>query len=298
MARLKTGLLGVAACVGLWLVASYDSHGQTPDKTPYWAYAVNPPPPAGSPPPAPRPAPAANATPAAPPPPMSVTVPGSKLVLPARPSDLYSPPDWRPEEHAPMPAVVSGGRKPGVFACGYCHLPTGDGRPENAPISGLPEAYFLEQMADFKSGARNSSVRRGPFSLMQSLAKAATDEEIREAAAYFSKQKPTSHLKIIEAATVPKTVARGSILQLDPAGGHEPIGERIIETPESLDLFELRDNHVPILAYVPPGSIAKGRAIASGAGGHAETACNTCHGAKLEGMGNIPGLAGRSPIGS
>jgi cytochrome c553 len=299
MGQIKTVLLGVTACASVWLIASFDSHGATPEPVPYWAYAVNPPsatPPATATAGTPAAVPVRPATPAAPPPPSGpVTLPGSKLVLPAPPRDLNSPPDWYPQEHAPMPTIVSQGRKPAVFACGYCHLPTGDGRIENAPIAGLPEAYFLEQMANFKSGARNSSVRRGPFNLMINVAKAATDEEIAEAAAYFSKQKPVSHLKVVETATVPKTIAKGSILQLDPAGGREPIGERIIETPDSIDLFELRDSHVPVTAWVPPGSVAKGRAIATGRNGQPETACVTCHGAKLEGVGAIPGLAGRSP---
>ena len=30
------------------------------------------------------------------------------------------------------------GRPPGTFACGYCHLPSGQGRPENAALAGFP----------------------------------------------------------------------------------------------------------------------------------------------------------------
>jgi cytochrome c553 len=55
------------------------------------------------------------------------------------------------------------------------------------------------------------------------------------------------------------------------------------------------------VAYVPPGSIARGRALAHNGnagnnGNHGETvACVTCHGKHLEGVGPIPPLAGRSP---
>jgi cytochrome c553 len=45
---------------------------------------------------------------------------------------------------------------------------------------------------------------------------------------------------------------------------------------------------------VPPGSIARGAVIAARGTG-AATACESCHGAKLQGMGIIPPLAGRSP---
>jgi len=39
--------------------------------------------------------------------------------------DLYVAPDWYPGDHPPMPEVVARGRKPELFACGYCHYPNG-----------------------------------------------------------------------------------------------------------------------------------------------------------------------------
>src|ERR1043165_5975504 len=59
--------------------------------------------------------------------------------------DLFTPPDWHPEDHPPMPSIVGHGRKPQIWACGYCHLPVGSGQPENANVSNLPEAYFMQQ---------------------------------------------------------------------------------------------------------------------------------------------------------
>jgi cytochrome c553 len=51
--------------------------------------------------------------------------------------------DWFPQSHEPLPAVVAEPRGPGQAACGYCHLPDGTGRPENAKLAGLPQAYII-----------------------------------------------------------------------------------------------------------------------------------------------------------
>jgi cytochrome c553 len=48
------------------------------------------------------------------------------------------------------------------------------------------------------------------------------------------------------------------------------------------------------VAYVPKGSIAKGEALVT-SGGSKTVACGTCHGATLQGMGDVPGIAGRHP---
>jgi cytochrome c553 len=75
----------------------------------------------------------------------------------------------------------------------------------------------------------------------------------------------------------------------------EPIGMRIIETPENAEHTEvLRNPRSGFIAYVPKGSIAKGEALVNGGGGKT-TACAVCHGAELAGLGPVPGLAGRSP---
>ena len=68
-------------------------------------------------------------------------IPDSKKFTQARINDPFNPPDWRPD-HSPMPDVVARGRKPNVMACAYCHTPTGQGRPENSALAGLPEAYY------------------------------------------------------------------------------------------------------------------------------------------------------------
>jgi cytochrome c553 len=81
----------------------------------------------------------------------------------------------------------------------------------------------------------------------------------------------------------------------DEGGGTEPIGERVIEVPENLQLVEMRDGAAPFLAYVPVGSLKRGEALVRTGGGGKTIACTTCHGDNLKGLGNIPSIAGRSP---
>jgi hypothetical protein len=86
---------------------------------------------------------------------------------------VFFAPDWHPGDHPPMPSIVAYGRKSEVFAYGFCDRADGPGGPENASITGLPTAYIVQQMADFKSGLRGTSVHeRVPPNLMISLSKA------------------------------------------------------------------------------------------------------------------------------
>src|SRR2546427_13286230 len=74
------------------------------------------------------------------------------------------------------PPVVAQGRKPDVFACGFCHRADGPGGPENSALAGLPAAYIVQQMNDYKSGARRTAVPKRNVDLMIGLAKASTVE--------------------------------------------------------------------------------------------------------------------------
>ena len=67
--------------------------------------------------------------------------------------DGFGPADWFPGDHPAMPEIVAHGKRPDVRACSLCHYPNGKGRPENAGVSGLPVAYFIQTMADFKNEA-------------------------------------------------------------------------------------------------------------------------------------------------
>jgi cytochrome c553 len=243
---------------------------------PPWAYTVNPPPTPGA------------ARPEVDPNPREVPGTTVKLTI-AQTRDPYNPPDWHPYGHPQMPESVAHGRRPAMRACGFCHLVNGQGRPENASLAGLPAAYIVQQMADFKSGDRRSAEpRMGPPNAMIQDAKAATDDEIKSAAAYFSSFPFKKWIKVVESKDVPKTRISGS-MHVPTNDGTEPLGQRIIEVPEDVARTELRDAASGFVAYVPVGSIKKGEALFKA------RACGTCHGADLQGLGPVPPLAGRSP---
>ncbi len=249
---------------------------------PPWAYTVNPPPSPGSAPAAPEPAPR--------------QVPGSTASMTiAQTRDAYNPPDWHPGDHPPMPASVAHGRPKELRACGFCHLVNGQGRPENASLAGLPAAYIIQQMADFKNGDRKSAEpRMGPPNAMIQDAKAATDDDVRTAAAYFASFPFKKWIRVVEAKDVPKTRIAGS-MHVPTNDGTEPLGARIIEMPEDLARVELRDARASFVAYVPPGSIARGESLVKTGGNGRTVACGSCHGNDLKGLGPVPPLAGRSP---
>lgn len=210
--------------------------------------------------------------------------------------DLFFAPDWHPEDHPPMPDVVARGRKPDVRACGSCHRAEGTGGPENANLAGLPASYIVQQMADYKSGARKfSGPKRAPSVLMEAAAKAASDSEVQAAAAYFSALKPKRIIKVVETDTVPKTYIARNFFVVSKDGGKEPLGRRIVEVPDDVEQFELRDTRSQFTAYVPIGSVAMGEALAKTGGAGTTIACAVCHGPDLKGVGPIPGIAGRSP---
>jgi cytochrome c553 len=282
--------------VSSWIVAVMAATGQTPalsnrgsiaiaplrEAPPDWAYAINPP---------------ATTPPAKPPDDTLRHVPGSDAAFTARQlSDMFNPPDWHPTDHPPMPEIVSRGREPQVFACGYCHLPNGQGRPENASLAGLPAAYIVQQFVDFKSGLRKSSdPRHAPTATMIAYETKANDKEIQAAADYFSALHPRPWIRVVETDAVPRTHVAGWMLVVnDDTSEAEPIGERVIETPENLERTEMRDDHSGFIAYVPVGFIKKGEALVNG-NSVKTLRCATCHGRDLKGLGKVPALAGRSP---
>jgi cytochrome c553 len=223
-------------------------------------------------------------------------VPGSALEFVfTQPRDLYSPPDWHPDDHPPMPPIVARGRNPGVFACAYCHLPNGQGRPENASLAGLPAEYIIQQMADYRAGLRRSAEpQMGPPANMLAIGLNASPAEVAEAAAYFASLTPRKWIRVIETDTVPETVVAGSMYIEKAGGGTAALGNRILEMPEDLERTELRDARSGFVAFVPPGSIARGKALAESLTSHTRP-CSLCHGTDLQGLGPVPPLAGRSP---
>ena len=127
---------------------------------------------------------------------------------------------------------------------------------------------------------------------MGPIAKAISDEDVRQAAEYFAAQKPRSFVKVIETATPPKTfiATAGRHRQLHPDGGTEPIGRRILQIPANSMATEIRDPHSGFIAYVPPGSVAKGEVLVK------KGSCALCHGEDLKGLGEVPRLAGLQPL--
>jgi cytochrome c553 len=218
-------------------------------------------------------------------------VPGStKSYTPAQIDDLQNPPDWLPDEHPPAPPLVQKGHG-AALACGACHLMSGEGHPESAGLTGFTAAYLVQQMADFKSGARKDSAR------MNAIAKDVSDEESRQVAEWFASLKPGAWTKVVEADTIPKTiVGQGRMRFVAPAGGTEPIGQRIITVPQDQARARNRDPRSGFTAYVPKGSLAKGKALVEGGASGRTIACTICHGDSLKGLGNVPRLAGVHPI--
>jgi cytochrome c553 len=249
---------------------------------PPWAYTVNTP----TPPDAPQPQDDGQPK----------RVPGSNVALTlTQLRDLFNPPDWHPNDHPAPPEVVAHGRKPDVRACGYCHYPNGQGRPENASLAGLPAAYIVQQMADLRSGARKSAEpKMRPPAAMIAVAKASTVEEDKAAAEYFAALTYKKWIRVVETATIAKMRVAGGVHVPIEGGGTEPLGSRIVETPEDIARADLRDSASGFIAYVPVGSIKRGRDLATTGGAGKTVACGTCHGADLKGLGPVPPLAGRS----
>ena len=193
---------------------------------PAWAYAIPPAPPPGATPPAP------------------VDDDGKMLTLPGTDlqftfnkvrgrvsnenQDRTSPADWYPGDHPTMPKIVSDGDSArNIIACALCHLPPGKGRPENAPPMANPAGYTVQQLMDFKNGLRKSGdPRKGNTNNMINFAKAMTDQEMHDAAAYYAAQKWTPWIRVVESAQAPKVRSQaGMWIPLQGAdAGMEPIG--------------------------------------------------------------------------
>ena len=286
MRGMSGGFIVVSICaIGL---SSLTLAQSVPPGEPEWAYGVPNSPPATPPPGTPA---------AARQPDTSIKhIPDSTQAFTlAQIRDFFNVADWFPGDHPPMPDVFVRGRAPDVRGCGMCHMPNGKGRPENAPIAGLPYGYVVQQLADFKNDLRASAdPRKTNTAQMIQAAKAMTDEEIKSAAEYMSAMTWTPWIRVVEADTIPKMRIGGNVFFPIADGGTEPLGSRIVETPEDATRFELRDPRSGFVAYVPRGSVSKGAALAS-SGGNKTLPCNACHGPDLNGLGPVPGIAGRSP---
>jgi len=220
-----------------------------------------------------------------------IHVPGSsKTYTQEEIDDIANPPDWFPEEHAPMPRVVAHGAAGGVLGCASCHLASGLGHPESANLAGVPAVYILRQLADFKAGNRMGEA-------MNDMSRNLTDEDAKQAAEWFAALKPKVWQPVVETDRVPKTFVNEHLMRMPlPGAGDEPIGDRIIELPQDIARAESRDPHSGFIAYVPKGSLAKGKEFVTTGGGGKTIQCVICHGPSLNGLGEVPPIAGHSPM--
>jgi cytochrome c553 len=275
-------LRGAGCALGLLSFVAATSAAQSePPEPPPWSYPLNP-----DGPPKPRPDDGS-----------LKHVPSSSVPLTqTQILNRFSAVDWHPESHPSMPESVAHGRAPDLFACGYCHYPNGQGRSENSSLAGLPAVYIVEQIAAMRDGSRKSSqpAMLAP-SLMQKMAVHASANEIAQAAAYFASLTYKPWIRVVETNTAPRPEIHGvSAYAAAADGSREPIGERIVEVPEDAARTDVRDDASGFVAFVPVGSIARGKALASIAAGERQP-CAACHGETLRGTEIAPPLAGRSP---
>jgi cytochrome c553 len=204
-------------------------------------------------------------------------------------------PDWFPLEHAKLPAVVAAGHSGNKIACGYCHLADGSGRPENAKIAGLPVAYIIAQVRSIHTQERGPAKPEwAPSALMKGAVADLSDQEIAEAAEYFSRQKTRSYVRVLEREFVPQHgVSCGIFIPAD--GRLTRLRQAILEMPIDVERFERRDPHTTYIAYVPKGSVERGRQLASTGDDGRTQPCAGCHGADLRSGPELEGppLAGR-----
>jgi cytochrome c553 len=280
-------LVGIALCLFSFGSAFADEASGPKFEVPAWLFPINPP---ASPSATPLPAPDGSRL-------LHVPNSGAEFTR-AEVMNLFSVPDWHPAEHPTMPAVVAQGRKPGVYACGYCHLPGGEGRPENASLAGLPAQYIIRQVRDIASHTRRipwTGPEYRPAAFMTRVAENVTDSETAEAAAYFSALTLRERrADVIETDRAPRMHVAGWMYVPTSGAGDEPLGARILEVARDLERHELRDSAAEYVAYVPVGSVERGRKLATTGDGRT-LACAGCHGPELRGVGEIPPIAGRSP---
>jgi cytochrome c553 len=205
--------------------------------------------------------------------------------------------DWFPDTHPPVPAFMKKADDPSIWACAKCHMPSGSGRPENAAVAGLPADYIFAQVPALMHGERKypEAIDR-PSTLMNDASRVLTTDQIKAAARYYASLRYRSYIDVIETENVPALEEFGQVWFAIP-GPPEPLGARIIEVPEDRDLFERRDPYGRYKAYVPKGSIKRGRALAMKGAGDATKFCATCNGNGLRGGADLPAppLAGRFP---
>jgi cytochrome c553 len=154
---------------------------------------------------------------------------------------------------------------------------------------------LIRQIADFKRGLRREISATGA---MGTIAKELSDWEVKIVARYYSRLKRTAWVRVIESETVPRLSVETKPVISERGGDVEALGKRIVEIPE----VPPNSSGVPqrYTAYVPIGSVSNGGALVRTGGLGIKkgrtVACSACHGKDLRGDGDVPALAGMSPI--
>ncbi len=119
---------------------------------------------------------------------------------------------------------------------------------------------------------------------------------MKAAADYFAALKPTpGYHKVREADKVPASyVGAGGMRFVLADGPYEPVGSRIIVLPDNAERASLRDPKSGFTDFVAKGMHRQGRRRWRLGGNGKTTDCATCHGQGLKGLGEVPGITGRT----
>ena len=102
-----------------------------------------------------------------------------------------------------------------------------------------------------KSGARKSAEpRKHNAQQMVDFAKAMTEAQMRQAAAYYASLPPLAAIKVKETDTVPAMRSQEGMWLPDQSRPREKIGTRVVETPADVDREQLRDPHAGFIVWV------------------------------------------------
>ncbi|HEY2589991.1 MAG TPA: hypothetical protein VGI35_00260, partial [Steroidobacteraceae bacterium] len=170
---------------------------------------------------------------------------------PAELQNNLAPPDWYPNEHRTMPAIVargspSQGKGPPLLPCALCHLPNGAGHVESASLAGLSAEYIELQFASWREGTRKIGVGdANARAFLTALKSRYSKDQVRAAAQYFASLKPRRWIRVVEAEAVPASAVNSeTLMRLPLRGGRmEPLGRRIVELPEDPLALVYRDSH-------------------------------------------------------
>ncbi len=147
-------------------------------------------------------------------------------------SSLYSVAHANEEHAAPKADAAKGSTlystgdaARGITACLACHGPAGNSSiSQNPKLAAQHEAYIVKQLHDFKGPNRNNAI-------MTTIAKALSEEDMRNVAAYVSAKKPApgaAHNK--NTVELGKKIYRAGIAEKNVpacAGCHSPNGAGI-----------------------------------------------------------------------